>query len=123
MDLLSGTRPSHGERLKRLAARILVIVDDARITIEIRIALNAIKVDVGTASDAEEGLRLFAEWMPDLLKAELPLQESAGTDDCQRFVWRPRAKSERLYPAEEQSDCIFCQEKCYLAEFSRIHLF
>src|ERR1039458_10124934 len=33
-----------------------------------------------------------------------------------------RAKSEMLYPAGEMPNCIFSQEKCYLAGFTRARL-
>ena len=33
-----------------------------------------------------------------------------------------REKSELLYPADEMSDCIFSQGKCYLARLERVHL-
>ena len=60
-------------------------MDDLRITREVRIALNSMKIDVRTASDAEEGLRLFAEWMPDLVMVDLLLQDSTGIDVCRRI--------------------------------------
>jgi len=53
----------------------------------------------------------------------IPPQTRAKFWVCTNLLRGLRAKSERLYPAEEPSGCIFAQEKCYLSEFSRIHLF
>jgi two-component system KDP operon response regulator KdpE len=72
----------HGETLKRIAARILVMDDQPQVTRLIRSALAANEFDVRTANDPEEGLRLFCEWMPDLVIADSQIHDFSGVEVC-----------------------------------------
>ncbi len=62
--------------------RILVIDDEPQITRVLRTALSAQRYDVRTANDPEEGLRLFREWLPDLLITDLAMPELSGVEIC-----------------------------------------
>ena len=65
-----------------MATRILVIDDEPQITRVLRAALSAQGMDVRTANDPEEGLRLFQEWPPDLVVTDLMMQGITGVDIC-----------------------------------------
>lgn len=65
-----------------MPGRILVIDDEPQITRVLRAALSAQAFDVRTANDPEEGLRLFAEWQPDLVITDLMMPGLSGVDVC-----------------------------------------
>jgi len=62
--------------------RILVIDDEPQITRVLRTALSAQRYDVRTANDPEEGLRIFAEWDPDLVITDLMMPGISGVEIC-----------------------------------------
>ena len=65
-----------------MATRILVIDDEPQITRVLRAALSAQGMDVRTANDPEEGLRIFQEWPPDLVVTDLMMPGITGVDIC-----------------------------------------
>ncbi len=65
-----------------MATRILVIDDEPQITRVLRAALSAQGMDVRTANDPEEGLRIFQEWPPDLVVTDLMMPGKTGVDIC-----------------------------------------
>lgn len=62
--------------------RILVIDDEPQITRVLRNSLSAQRYDVRTANDPEEGLRVFAEWDPDLVITDLMMPGISGVEIC-----------------------------------------
>ena len=70
-----------GER-PDMPGRILVIDDEPQITRVLRAALSAQSFDVRTANDPEEGLRVFREWLPDLVITDLMMPGISGVDVC-----------------------------------------
>jgi two-component system, OmpR family, KDP operon response regulator KdpE len=62
--------------------RILVIDDEPQITRVLRAALSAQRFDVRTANDPEEGLRIFSDWLPDLVVTDLMMPEMSGVEVC-----------------------------------------
>jgi two-component system KDP operon response regulator KdpE len=67
---------------KTMPGRILVIDDEPPITRVLRAALTAQSFDVRTANDPEEGLRLFHEWLPDLVITDLMMPGISGVEVC-----------------------------------------
>jgi len=65
-----------------MPGRILVIDDEPQITRVLRAALSAQGYDVRTANDPEEGLRVFREWLPDLVVTDLMMPGLSGVDVC-----------------------------------------
>ncbi len=65
-----------------MPGRIIVIDDEPQITRVLRAALSAQGFDVRIANDPEEGLRLFAEWAPDLLITDLMMPGLSGVEVC-----------------------------------------
>ena len=65
-----------------MPGRILVIDDEPQITRALRAALAAQGFDVRTATDPEEGLHLFREWLPDLVITDLMMPGLSGVDVC-----------------------------------------
>src|SRR5579863_824011 len=65
-----------------MPGRILVIDDEPQITRVLRAALSAQAFDVRTANDPEEGLRIFAEWPPDLVITDLMMPGLSGVEIC-----------------------------------------
>ncbi len=65
-----------------MANRILVIDDEVQITRVLRAALSAKGFDVRTASEPEEGIRLFREWNPDLVITDLMMPGMTGVEIC-----------------------------------------
>ena len=65
-----------------MATRILVIDDEPQITRVLRAALTAQGMDVRTANDPEEGLRMFQEWPPDMVVTDLMMPGMTGVDIC-----------------------------------------
>ena len=64
------------------AARILVIDDEPHIRRLMRLALTAQSFEVVDARSGEEGLRKFAEWLPDLVLLDLNMPGLGGLDTC-----------------------------------------
>ncbi len=65
-----------------MPGRILVIDDEPQITRVLRAALSAQGYDVRTANEAEEGLRIFRDWPPDLVVTDLMMPGMSGVDVC-----------------------------------------
>jgi two-component system KDP operon response regulator KdpE len=65
-----------------MPGRILVIDDEPQITRVLRTALSAQGFDVRAANDPQEGLRLFAEWAPDLVITDLMMPDMSGVEVC-----------------------------------------
>ncbi|HUX44718.1 MAG TPA: response regulator transcription factor [Terracidiphilus sp.] len=65
-----------------MPVRILVIDDEPQITRVLRAALSAQGMDVRTANDPEEGVRLFSEWPPDLVVTDLMMPGMTGVEVC-----------------------------------------
>jgi len=65
-----------------MPGRILVIDDETQITRVLRAALSAQGYDVRTANDPEEGLRLFRDWLPDLVITDLMMPTMSGVEVC-----------------------------------------
>ena len=65
-----------------MPVRILVIDDEPQITRVLRAALSAQGIDVRTANDPEEGVRLFSEWPPDLVVTDLMMPGMTGVEVC-----------------------------------------
>ncbi len=65
-----------------MTQRILVVDDETQITRVLRAALSAQRYDVRTANDPHEALRLFEEWVPDLVVTDLMMPEISGVDLC-----------------------------------------
>ena len=65
-----------------MPGRILVIDDEQQITRVLRASLSAQAFDVRTANDPEEGLRLFSEWLPDLVITDLMMPGLSGVEVC-----------------------------------------
>jgi two-component system KDP operon response regulator KdpE len=65
-----------------MPGRILIIDDEPQITRVLRAALGAQGYDVRTANDPEEGLRLFGEWLPDLVVTDLMMPGLSGIEVC-----------------------------------------
>ena len=63
-----------------MASRVLVIDDEPQITRVLRAALTAQGLDVRIANDPEEGLRVFAEWPPDLVITDLMMPGLSGVE-------------------------------------------
>jgi two-component system KDP operon response regulator KdpE len=62
--------------------RILVVDDETQITRVLRAALSAQGYDVRIANDPEEGLRLFRDWLPDLVITDLMMPGMSGVELC-----------------------------------------
>jgi len=65
-----------------MPGRILVIDDEPQITRVLRASLTAQSFDVRTANDPEEGLRVFREWLPDLVITDLMMPGMSGVELC-----------------------------------------
>jgi len=65
-----------------MAERILIIDDEPQITRVLRTALTAQRYDVHIANDPEEGIRLFHDWLPDLVITDLVMPEIGGVEVC-----------------------------------------
>jgi two-component system KDP operon response regulator KdpE len=65
-----------------MPGRILVLDDEPQITRVLRASLSSQGFDVRTANDSEEGLRLFAEWKPDLVITDLIMPGLSGVEVC-----------------------------------------
>src|SRR3974390_483101 len=65
-----------------MPGRILVLDNETQITRVLRASLSAQGFDVRTANYSEEGLRLFAEWKPDLVITDLIMPGLSGVDVC-----------------------------------------
>jgi two-component system, OmpR family, KDP operon response regulator KdpE len=63
-----------------LPDRILVIDDESQITRVLRAALSAQGYDVRVANDPDEGLRLFHDWLPDLVITDLMMPGISGVE-------------------------------------------
>lgn len=65
-----------------MSERILIIDDEPQITRVLRAALTTQRYDVRIANDPEEGLRIFAEWSPDLVITDLVMPDMGGVELC-----------------------------------------
>jgi two-component system, OmpR family, KDP operon response regulator KdpE len=65
-----------------MPGRILVIDDESQITRVLRAALSAQGYDVRAANDPEEGLRVFRDWVPDLVITDLMMPGMSGVEVC-----------------------------------------
>lgn len=65
-------------------ARILVVDDEPQITRVLRASLTAQGYDVHTALDAASALRIFEDWHPDLIIADLVMPQMSGLEFCRR---------------------------------------
>jgi len=65
-----------------MPGKILVIDDETQITRVLRAALTAQGYDVRIANDPEEGLRIFADWPPDLVITDLMMPGISGVEVC-----------------------------------------
>src|ERR1700735_1093845 len=65
-----------------MPGRILLITAEPQITRVLRASLSAQAFDVRTANDPEEGLRIFAEWPPDLVITDLMMPGLSGVEVC-----------------------------------------
>lgn len=70
--------------------KILLIDDESQITRVLRTTLTAHGYDVRAANDSEEGLRVFAEWTPDLVVTDLVMPGMDGVEICRAI----RSRSE-----------------------------
>lgn len=68
-----------------MAAKILVIDDDRRITALLRRALVFEGYEVQVAGGGEEGLRLAASWLPDLVLLDVLMPGMDGWEVCRRL--------------------------------------
>lgn len=62
--------------------RILIVDDEPQITRVLRTALAAQNYDVSVANEPEEALRLFRDWMPDLVITDLVMPGIGGVEVC-----------------------------------------
>src|SRR5271163_782043 len=65
-----------------MAERILVVDDETQITRVLRAALSAQGYDVRSANDPVEALRVFEEWVPDLMITDLMMPGMTGVELC-----------------------------------------
>jgi len=73
-----------------MAERVLVVDDETQITRVLRTALGTQGYDVRIANDPEEALRLFAEWIPDLVITDLMMPGMTGIELCRSIRARSR---------------------------------
>ena len=73
-----------------MAERVLVVDDEVQITRVLRAALSAQGYDVRAANDPEEALRLFEEWLPDLVVSDLMMPGISGVELCRRVRLKTR---------------------------------
>lgn len=65
-----------------MAERVLVVDDETQITRVLRAALSAQGYDVRVANDPVEALRVFEEWVPDLMITDLMMPGMTGVELC-----------------------------------------
>ncbi len=65
-----------------MAERVLVVDDETQITRVLRAALAAQGYDVRAANDPVEALRIFEEWVPDLMVTDLMMPGMSGVELC-----------------------------------------
>jgi two-component system, OmpR family, KDP operon response regulator KdpE len=65
-----------------MSAKVLIIDDEPQITRVLRASLAVQRYDVHIANDPEEGLRIFADWSPDLVITDLMMPEVSGVEIC-----------------------------------------
>lgn len=68
-----------------MAAKVLVIDDDRKITALLRRSLIYEGYDVEVAGNGEEGLRLAAAWQPDLVLLDVMMPGLDGWEVCRRL--------------------------------------
>ena len=66
-------------------SRILVVDDEPQLTRVLRTGLKSRGYDVLAAEDGESGFRLFQEWKPDLIIADLAMPNMDGLELCRRI--------------------------------------
>ena len=66
-------------------SRILVVDDEPQLTRVLRTGLKSRGYDVLAAEDGEGGFRLFQEWKPDLIIADLAMPNMDGLELCRRI--------------------------------------
>jgi two-component system KDP operon response regulator KdpE len=66
-------------------SRILVVDDEPQLTRVLRTGLKSRGYDVLAAEDGERGFRLFQEWKPDLIIADLAMPNMDGLELCRRI--------------------------------------
>jgi len=67
------------------AQRILVVDDESQIARVLRRGLSARGYEVQTASDGEEALTVFAQWVPDLVITDLSMPQMGGLELCRHL--------------------------------------
>ena len=65
-----------------MPGKILVIDDEPQITRVLRAALVAQGYDCRIANDPEEGLRVYGDWLPDLVITDLMMPGMSGVEVC-----------------------------------------
>src|SRR5208337_2268443 len=74
-----------------MAERILVVDDETQITRVLRAALSAQGYDVRVANDPVEALRVFEEWVPDLMITDLMMPGMTGVELCREARKKSKA--------------------------------
>ncbi|MDQ3011686.1 MAG: response regulator transcription factor [Acidobacteriota bacterium] len=67
------------------AQRILVVDDETQIARVLRRGLSARGYEVQTASDGEEALTTFSQWLADLVITDLSMPQMGGLELCRRL--------------------------------------
>lgn len=62
--------------------RVLIVDDEPQITRVLRTALAAQSYDVRVANEPEEALRIFRDWVPDLVITDLVMPGIGGVEVC-----------------------------------------
>src|SRR5262252_2442548 len=65
--------------------RILIVDDEAQITLVLRSGLSKHGYDVRVAAEGESALELFEAWSPDLVITDLSMPNMSGLELCRRL--------------------------------------